>query len=112
VADYYEAQIDYAGSGGAARITKTARHALYTRVGRDADPANGLRVRNADEGIQTVTRQLLVHMLNDLAKDRAFNPNAPPPQATPVASVSTDAAPASLAPTAAAPEATAAPAAD
>lgn len=79
VADYYEAQIEYVSGPGAETVTKTARHTLFTRVGRDEDPPNTVRVRNAEEGIRTVTRQVLQHMLNDLAKDPAFNPNAPPP---------------------------------
>jgi hypothetical protein len=38
-----------------------------------------VRARNANEAIQTIVRQLMARLLNDLAKDSAFSGVAPAP---------------------------------
>jgi hypothetical protein len=99
VTDDYVANVEYASGAGTATISKHARHALYATIGRHDPPPNGVRVRNVEEGVRIVVRQLVTHMLNDLAKDPGFNPapaappeqasSAPPPEQAPQA----DAAP-------------------
>lgn len=79
VTDFYVAGVEYVNGAGAATISKQARHALYTTLGRHEPPPTGVRVRNAEEGVRTVVRQLVTHMLNDLAKDPGFNPAAAAP---------------------------------
>lgn len=102
VADFYEASVEYVPSASGATVRKEARHTLFTTIGRTEPPANTTQAQNAEQGIRTLTRQLVTHMLNDLARDPAFSGVAaptPPPEAvaTPVA----DAAPAPPAETAA-----------
>ncbi|MBI3675316.1 MAG: hypothetical protein HY243_01695 [Proteobacteria bacterium] len=79
--DNYLCTVDYlAGTPGAAKITKTARHAIYTTVGFTASPpATAVKAKNLDDAVLTMTRQIVETALNSLAGDRAFNPNAPLP---------------------------------
>ena len=72
VSDYYAASVKYVGGATAAPLTKEAKHAIHTLIGAKEDPANAIPVKNADEGITMVTRQLIDRMLTDLAKDPAF----------------------------------------
>lgn len=86
--DDYVCTVDYVASPTASKITKTANHALYTQVGNVAAPPNGVKAANMNEAALTMVRQIISHPLNDLAGDRAFNPDAaaapePPPTSTP-----------------------------
>lgn len=88
VGDFYIASVEYLGTTNAATIRKEARHTLMTTIGRTDPPANTTQVTNAEEGIRTVVRQLLAHMLNDLARDPGFSgavAAAPAPAAETVA---------------------------
>ena len=78
--DNYLCTVDYLpGTPDAAKITKTARHAIYTTVGFTASPpATAVKAKNLDDAVLTMTRQIVENALNSLAGDRAFNPDAPP----------------------------------
>jgi hypothetical protein len=79
VADYYEATIEYVSGPDATPISQSARHTLITAIGRTDPPEGAVRARNANEAIQTIVRQLMARLLNDLAKDSAFSGVAPAP---------------------------------
>lgn len=87
VADYYVATFEYASGPDAERISKEVRHTLISTIGNTDAPENATRVRNMETAIETITRQLIAHGLNNLASDPAF------PGATPVA-VAAETAPA------------------
>lgn len=104
VADYYEASSEYVAGPEASIIRKEARHTLITTLGISDEPENTTRARNAEEGIRTIVRQLMTHMLNDVARDSAFavapqTPEAPAevsalrdaPALTPAETLPTDA---------------------
>jgi hypothetical protein len=80
VSDFYIATAKYSRGSGAT-ITKEARHALHSTVGATSGPEGLTPVKNPDEGIAIIMRQLVDHVINDLAKDPAFS------GATPVAEV-------------------------
>jgi len=73
VVDSYVAKVSYSSSAGAAPVTKERKHQIYTLIGAGDAPASGIPVKNADEGVTMVVRQMLDHLLNDLAKDPAFS---------------------------------------
>jgi len=90
VADNYEATLEYVSGPDTKAVTKTVRHRLYTTIGRHADPQNAVRVRNADEGITMIVRQVLDRLVTDLTRDVGFGAVAapsPPTEAAPAAPV-------------------------
>lgn len=74
VADYYIGTEKYVAAPGAPVIAKDAKHALQTQIGAGSAPATLIPVKNPEEGVRMVMRQLVDHMLNDLAKDPGFAP--------------------------------------
>jgi hypothetical protein len=72
VVDSYVGTVSYAGGTGASPVSKERKHQLYTLVGTGDAPASGLPVKNAEEGVNMIVKQMLDHLLNDLAKDPAF----------------------------------------
>lgn len=79
VADYYVATTEYVSGPGVATISKSARHTMYTAIGRTEPPANATQAKNVDEAITLLVRQLVERMLTDLGKDAAFPGAAAPP---------------------------------
>jgi hypothetical protein len=73
VIDRYVGTVSYSSGTGAATVNKEYKHQLFTQIGAGEPPANGLAVKTPDEGVNTIVRQLLDHLLNDLAKDPAFS---------------------------------------
>jgi hypothetical protein len=76
VSDYYIATARYSRGGGAT-VTKEARHAMHSTVGATAAPDGLTPAKNIDEGIATIMRQLVDHVVNDLAKDPTFSGSTP-----------------------------------
>jgi hypothetical protein len=74
VTDYYIATAKYVPAAGAATITKEAKHALHTHIGAGAAPEGMTPSKNAEEAVRTDARQLVDHLLNDIAKDPGFAP--------------------------------------
>ncbi|GIU66852.1 hypothetical protein [Candidatus Phycosocius spiralis] len=77
VADNYEAKLEYVSGPTATAVTTTTRHRLLTVIGLHADPENAVRVRNANEGIKMIVRQILDRLVTDLTRDPRFGASAP-----------------------------------
>lgn len=120
ITDNYLSTLEYVSGPGAAKITRTARHALITQMGLiNSPPENAVKIGSMKDGIFMMTSQIVLNPLNDIAKDPTFAGGAPAPVDTaPAAPVDTApaapaeampaapvAAPADAAPPAAAPPA-------
>lgn len=73
VTDYYVGTLKYVPTPGAAVITEQEKHAIHTQVGAGAGPANMTPAKNLEDAARTMMRQLVDHMLDDLAKDPAYS---------------------------------------
>ncbi|HEX5008305.1 MAG TPA: hypothetical protein VFV70_14415 [Hyphomonadaceae bacterium] len=71
VSDFYIATAKYSRGGGAP-VTKEARHALHSTIGATTAPEGLTPAKDLRSGLSTVVRQLMDHVINDLAKDPAF----------------------------------------
>lgn len=96
VSDGYICTVEYLSGSDAQKITKTAHHAIHTTVGLKSAPPNGEKAPSVKAAVETMTRQIVSHALNDLAADPVFNPGvvAPPPVAEAPASPTAEPAPA------------------
>jgi len=74
VTDNYVATAKYAGSAGAAPVSVERRHAIHTTVGAGSGPAGLTPSKSIDEAFDTVMRQLIGNLMNDVAKNPAFKP--------------------------------------
>lgn len=72
IADYYVADAELAPSTTAQTIKASAKHAMITTIGAAAPPENATPTKNVEEAVMTISRQLVDHLVNDLAKDSAF----------------------------------------
>jgi len=71
VTDGYICTVDFIAPKGT-KVTKTARHAIHTTVGAKGAPANAVKAKSLDEAVHTVTRQVVLAGLKNLADDAAF----------------------------------------
>lgn len=95
VADNYVATLEYVSGPEAAPLKTNTRHRLLTVIGRHADPENAVRVRNADEGITMIVRQILDRLVTDLTRDVGFGAvAAPAPAPAPASAAAPTPAPA------------------
>ena len=91
--DYYTATVEYVSGPSAAKITKTANHAIVTQLGIvNSTPTDAVKVEGGAKGaVFTMVRQIVSNPLNEVARDPAFGPAAPSELAP--AAVPTEAAP-------------------
>lgn len=78
VTDFYEASARYAPGAGAGELRAQARHAIHSQIGATAAPANMVQAANPEEAVRTTMRQILEHMLYDLARQPGFSPTPAP----------------------------------
>jgi hypothetical protein len=77
VGDGYVCTVDYLPPGGAPKVSKALRDALYTSLGAGAEiPQNVQKMSGMKQAIDTVIRKLLANTLNELGKDPGFAPVA------------------------------------
>ncbi|MDB5424066.1 MAG: hypothetical protein JWQ29_1482 [Phenylobacterium sp.] len=83
IQEHYASSIDYIGGTSAPKITRTARHSIYTQMGMiNSPPPNGVKVEGGLKGaVFLMARQIVSNPLNDLASDPAFAPPFAPPLA-------------------------------
>jgi hypothetical protein len=72
VTDGYLCTVTYQGSGQAAPIVKSAKHAIHTTVGASGAPANAYKASGIDDAIAVMVRQVMSLALNDLSRDAGF----------------------------------------
>lgn len=73
VTDFYVASARYSAGGGA-QLNSEKRHALHTQIGATEAPANMVQAENMEAGARTVVRQLVEHLVFDLAAQPGFTP--------------------------------------
>jgi hypothetical protein len=115
VKDHYLCTVEYVGGPTAAKITRTATHAVYTQMGLiNSPPPNAVKIGGMKEAVLTMTRQIVANPLNAVATDPAFQGAAPSASpmtpAAPAVAASTSAPAASTATTPTTPPTTTAPA--
>jgi hypothetical protein len=71
VTDGYVCTIEYVGTAGEAKITKTRNHAIYTTVGAKGAPPNASKAASPKDAVETMARQVVSNTLKDLAADPA-----------------------------------------
>jgi len=72
VTDFYVANARY--NGGGVQLTAEERHAIHTQIGATEAPANMVQAETPEAGIRTVIRQLVEHLVFDLARQPGFAP--------------------------------------
>jgi hypothetical protein len=72
VVDNYTCTAEYLPGLTGAKLTREVHHALITTLGATSAPEGGIKVKNATEGVMTVTKQVVSHAVNDLAGDPGF----------------------------------------
>jgi len=92
--DHYNCTVEYVGGPSAAKITRTAQHAILIQLGLiNSTPPNAVKVEGGTKGaVFTMTRQIVANPLNALAADPAFSSAGGP--APPVETATSPAAPA------------------
>jgi hypothetical protein len=90
ITDHYVATIEYVSGPGAAKITRTAKHALITQMGMiNKPPENAVKIGSMKDGVFTMATQIILNPLNEIAKDPAFAGGEPavPAEAAPAEAV-------------------------
>lgn len=72
VSDFYVGTAKYTPGPGLPTASKERKHTMISTVGATAAPAGLKPAKSTDEAVNTITRQLFEHLLNDIAKDPAF----------------------------------------
>jgi hypothetical protein len=72
VTDGYICTIEYVPPGGGAKVSKTTRHAIHTTMGAKGAPENGVKAKNLEDAVRTMTRQVIIEALKELSKDPSF----------------------------------------
>jgi hypothetical protein len=72
VSDYYVGTARY--SAGGTELASEKRHALHSQIGAAEAPANMVQAENPEAGVRTVVRQLVEHLVFDLANQPGFAP--------------------------------------
>jgi hypothetical protein len=88
IQEHYSCSIEYVGGPDAPKISRTARHSIYTQLGMiNSPPPNGVKAEGGVKGaVFIMARQIVSNPLNDLASDPGFAPGseaAPAAPATP-----------------------------
>ncbi len=76
VSDLYICTVEYLPSSGE-KVTKTAQHAIHTTIGISEAPPNGEKVKNVNEAVTIMVRQIVSNALNSVAADPGFSGQAP-----------------------------------
>lgn len=84
VNDYYTATAKYTAGPSAPTVTVEEKHRILTNVGATGAPQGLTASKTPMDAFETVQRQLIDHLLNDIAKDPGFKPAAKVSQASPV----------------------------
>ena len=71
VTDYYVGTAHYTPGPGASVISAEERHSIHSVVGVGSGPPGMTPSQNLDSAFQQVLRQLMDHLLNDVARDSA-----------------------------------------
>lgn len=74
VTDYYVANARYSGGSAGESLLAEKRHALHSQIGAAEAPANMVQAENPEAGVRTVVRQLVEHLVFDLARQPSFAP--------------------------------------
>ena len=72
VSDFYIGSAKYSPGSGLPTASAEKKHAMISTIGATAGPEGLTPAKSVDEAINTITRQLFEHLLNDNAKDPAF----------------------------------------
>lgn len=72
VTDGYVCTIEYLPPGEQAPISTTVRHAIHTTIGAKGAPVNVAPAASVDEAVRTMTRQVVLNGLKQLATDKSF----------------------------------------
>jgi hypothetical protein len=73
VTDGYICVVEYVPPGGGAKVSKTARHAIHTTMGAKGAPDNGVKAKNIEDAVRTMTRQVITEALKELSRDSSFD---------------------------------------
>lgn len=71
VTDGYVCTVDYLTPRGS-KISKTNRHAIHATLGAKSAPKNGIKAKNAEDAVRTMTQQVVAAGLRDLSRDQVF----------------------------------------
>ena len=72
VSDFYVGSAKYTPGPGQPTASAEKKHTMVSTIGATAPPAGLKPAKSIDEAVNTITRQLFEHLLNDIAKDPAF----------------------------------------
>lgn len=72
VTDGYICTMEYLPPGATNKVTTTSRHAIHATVGAKGAPSNGIKAKNLDEAVHTMTRQIVLDGLKQLSADPVF----------------------------------------
>ncbi|MDR0250968.1 MAG: hypothetical protein LBI35_06640 [Burkholderiales bacterium] len=73
VADGYECTLRYLpGRNGAATLTHSGKHVIYTRVGAGGPPPGVQKMESVEEAVFTMLRQLISRTLDTLSQEPSF----------------------------------------
>jgi hypothetical protein len=70
VGDGYICTVDYLPAGGGAKITKTARDAVYASLGATAkEPAHARKMKGMEEAVKVMAKKCLANPLNEIGRE-------------------------------------------
>jgi hypothetical protein len=72
VTDGYVCTMEYLPPGAANKVSATSRHAIHSTMGAKGAPPNGIKAKNIDEAVHTMTRQIVLEGLKQLSADPVF----------------------------------------
>lgn len=72
VSDFYVGSAKYTPGPGQPTASAEKKHTMVSTIGATVPPAGLKPAKSIDEAVNTITRQLFEHLLNDIAKDPAF----------------------------------------
>lgn len=67
VTDGYICTVTYVPADGSSTVVATAKHAIHTTLGNASAPANAVKSASIEEGVRTMTRQIVANALRDLS---------------------------------------------
>lgn len=72
VSDGYICTMEYLPPAKANKVTTTSRHAIHVTMGAKGAPANGIKAKNINEAVHTMTRQIVLDGLRQLSANPVF----------------------------------------
>lgn len=67
VTDGYICTVTYVPADGSSTVVSTARHAIHSTLGNASAPPNAVKSDSIEEGVRTMTRQIVANALRDLS---------------------------------------------